>query len=148
MAAPLLDLDGAFTPTQTAFGTWLSEADVRLVFPRRGGQMRVRLLASLVWQDPDGDMFVVPRGYVSDGASVPKVLWSLSGGPFDEAYVRAAILHDWQCERRVQTSDQVHERFYRGMRADNVSWLVARSFYRVVLVRGPQWTLSGDTDGN
>jgi hypothetical protein len=110
--------------------------------------MRVRLLAPLLWEDPNGTRCEVPRDYVSDGASVPKILWSISGGPLDEAYVRAAILHDFQCDTRAQTSDQVHERFYRGMRADNVSWLVARSFYRVVLGWGPQWTLSGDTDGN
>ena len=130
------------------FGAWKSEADVRLVFPRQGNRAHAQLLAPLVWQDLDGATFTVPHGYVSDGASIPKLLWSVFGGPFDGAYIRAAILHDWQCSQRVQTSTQVHERFYRSMRADNVRWVIARSFYCAVLTWGPQWTFSGGPDGN
>lgn len=38
----------------------------------------------------------VPIGYLTDGASVPRVFWSLI--PPWGAYGQAAVLHDWLCE--------------------------------------------------
>jgi hypothetical protein len=38
---------------------------------------------------------VVPRGFVSDGASVPRALWSIYP-PFGK-YLEAAVVHDWYC---------------------------------------------------
>lgn len=38
----------------------------------------------------------VPAGYLTDGASVPRMFWSLIP-PWGE-YGQAAILHDWLCE--------------------------------------------------
>lgn len=52
-----------------------------------------RLLAPLVWTGTKGDTFVVPIGFVTDFASVPRFLhWLVS--PYG-AYTRAAVLHDW-----------------------------------------------------
>ena len=39
----------------------------------------------------------VPKGFVSDGASIPKALWSIVGSPLDGCPLRAAIVHDWLC---------------------------------------------------
>lgn len=39
----------------------------------------------------------VPKGFVCDGASIPKVLWSIVGSPMDGGPLRAAITHDWLC---------------------------------------------------
>lgn len=41
---------------------------------------------------------VIPRGYIFDGASIPRVLWSLIGSPFEPALMKAACVHDWYCE--------------------------------------------------
>lgn len=51
------------------------------------------LLAPLVWTGTKGDTFVVPIGFVTDFATVPRILvWkTLPYGP----YTRAAVLHDW-----------------------------------------------------
>jgi hypothetical protein len=51
------------------------------------------LLAPLVWTGTKGDRFVVPVGFVTDFATVPRILvWkTLPYGP----YTRAAVLHDW-----------------------------------------------------
>jgi hypothetical protein len=38
----------------------------------------------------------VPAGYLSDGASVPRVFWDLI--PPWGAYGQAAVVHDWLCE--------------------------------------------------
>src|SRR3954470_12268074 len=47
----------------------------------------------LVWTGTKGDTFVVPTGFVTDFATVPRFLhWLVS--PYG-AYTRAAVLHDW-----------------------------------------------------
>jgi hypothetical protein len=40
----------------------------------------------------------VPRGYIFDGASIPRVLWSLIGSPFEPSLMKAACVHDWYCD--------------------------------------------------
>lgn len=51
------------------------------------------LTVPLVWTGTKGDAFVVPAGFVTDFATVPRFLhWEVS--PYG-AYTRAAVLHDW-----------------------------------------------------
>lgn len=138
-----------FCPVSTSFGTWMTQAHVQLIAPRPRHGKRIRLLSPLIWEDPDGEVMIVPLGFESDGGSIPRVLWSLVGGPLDDAYVVATILHDWECEQRAHSSAQVHERFYRSMRAAGTSWLIARGFYHAVRTKGPSWTINqGLTDGH
>lgn len=67
---------------------------------------------------PDGDQYVtarplvveisrikgvhhnllIPQGFRFDGASIPRVLWSLIGSPFEPDLMTAACVHDWYCE--------------------------------------------------
>lgn len=42
----------------------------------------------------DGTRYVIPRGFETDGASVPRPLWWLYP-PFGEDYQNAAVLHDY-----------------------------------------------------
>jgi hypothetical protein len=51
------------------------------------------LTVPLVWTGTKGDTFVVPAGFVTDFATVPRFLhWEVA--PYG-AYTRAAVLHDW-----------------------------------------------------
>ena len=36
----------------------------------------------------------VPYGFISDGASIPKFVWSIVGSPWTGRYVQAAVVHD------------------------------------------------------
>ncbi len=40
----------------------------------------------------------VPCGYTFDGASIPRLAWSLIGAPFEPDFILAACVHDWYCE--------------------------------------------------
>lgn len=42
-----------------------------------------------------GKTVVIPKGFISDGASVPRVMWSIYP-PFGR-YLEAAVVHDWYC---------------------------------------------------
>ena len=42
-----------------------------------------------------GKSFVIPRGFESDGASVPRFFWRLVCPPLDHRAVRAGVAHDF-----------------------------------------------------
>ena len=42
-----------------------------------------------------GKNFVIPRGFESDGASVPRFLWRIVFPPIDPTAVRAGVSHDY-----------------------------------------------------
>ena len=58
------------------------------------------LVTELRYTDPKGEVWVAPAGSVTDGASIPRYLWSLTGGPFEGQYRNASVLHDAAYERR------------------------------------------------
>jgi hypothetical protein len=65
------------------------QRDVRV---EQVGDVLWRLLAPIVWHGPAGD-YVVPAGYVTDFASVPRVMWWFA--PQSGRWNAAAIIHDW-----------------------------------------------------
>lgn len=62
-----------------------------------------------VYVAADGAHYVIPRGFETDGASVPRPLWWLYP-PFGQDYEPAAILHDYLYAHAEQYpgSDQGH----------------------------------------
>jgi Protein of unknown function (DUF1353) len=61
------------------------------------------LTEPLTWTGPLGDTFTVPAGFVTDFATVPRFLhWLVL--PYG-AYTRAAVLHDWLIETRINHPD-------------------------------------------
>jgi hypothetical protein len=54
----------------------------------------VRVFESFVQIDPDGRISLVPAGQVCDGASIPRLLWSLIGGPYEGKHRVPALSHD------------------------------------------------------
>src|SRR5260370_26546557 len=50
------------------------------------------LLTELRYTDPHGVVWIAPIGSVVDGASIPRSLWSVMGGPFQAKYRNASVL--------------------------------------------------------
>lgn len=42
-----------------------------------------------------GDVFTVHENFIYDGASIPRIFWTLIGGPFHPDFQKAACLHDF-----------------------------------------------------
>lgn len=55
-----------------------------------------RVLTAFTYTTPSGEEVRVPRGYLSDGASVPRPFWNLI--PPMGPYGQAAVIHDILCE--------------------------------------------------
>lgn len=69
-------------------GAFSSELSVQTA-----GPATFKVIAPLTWKGTQGDIFIVPVGFLTDFATVPRFLhWKVS--PYG-AYTRAAVLHDW-----------------------------------------------------
>jgi hypothetical protein len=54
-----------------------------------------------LWVFPDSpDLHLtVPKGFKTDGASIPRPLWFFIGPPISSDYIVPALCHDYLCER-------------------------------------------------
>ncbi|EFI4072610.1 DUF1353 domain-containing protein [Escherichia coli] len=55
----------------------------------------------------------VPEGYVTDLASVPRILWSVF--PPHGRYAKAAIIHDWLYDNALRTKREADKIFLDAM---------------------------------
>ena len=114
---------------------WLVEGEVGDDGPDR----RMQLLADFSFIDPNGVTWLAPTGHIVDGASIPRVLWSIAGSPYTGPYRRASVLHDVACDARTVPSKVVHRMFYDAMICDGVDQTQALEFYTAVRLFGPHW---------
>lgn len=82
----------------------------------------------------DGPAVVVPVGFVTDLASIPRVFWSLL--PTDGAYTFPAIIHDYLYWTQKYPRDTADSVFRYGMDDMKVSSAVALAIYTAVRVGG------------
>jgi hypothetical protein len=99
----------------------------------------MRLTAGLVFYDPSEIRWAVPADAVVDGASIPKFLWSVFGGPFEGRYRDGSIIHDWYCDIRTRPWQATHRVFYDAMCVSGVPPKTALIMYFAVRWKGPRW---------
>jgi len=97
------------------------------------------LLSELRYTDPQGVVWSAPAESQVDGASIPRSLWSIMGGPFEGKYRNASVLHDvayGQHNRPWQDCDRM---FYNAMRCSGVSAVEAKTMYYALHRFGHHW---------
>ncbi len=110
---------------------------------KRRFQRVVTLNKSLYYEsDLLGTIIKVPRGFVSDGASVPKLLWNIYP-PFGK-YLEAAIVHDWYCVLGHKGESPIDykmaaELFKEAMKVCGVSKWRRNKMYWAVRLGGPKF---------
>lgn len=97
------------------------------------------LLSELRYTDPQGVVWVAPAGSVVDGASIPRSLWSLMGGPFEGKYRNASVLHDVSYDQHTRPWEQCDRMFYNAMRCSGVSAPEAGTMYYALRKFGHHW---------
>jgi len=75
-----------------------------------GGRRRIRLTEPFLAVTSLGTL-TVPRGFISDGASIPKAAWSVVGHPFAR-FLEECVIHDWFYSS--------HNRFFTRLQGDNI----------------------------
>jgi len=97
------------------------------------------LLNELRYSDPKGLVWIAPAGSRVDGASIPKSLWSIMGGPFEGKYRNASVLHDVAYEQHDRPWQECDRMFYNAMRCSGVSAVEAGTMYYALYKFGHHW---------
>jgi hypothetical protein len=99
-----------------------------------------RTLKEVIWYEKDHEI-IVPKGFKTDLASIPKLLrWFVSN---DDGRIRSpAIVHDWVYYNRGRVGEKLYSRqdadnlFYRTLRFLKVSKGKAKLMYYAVRLGG------------
>lgn len=90
-----------------------------------------------------GQRIVVPKGFESDGASVPRLFWRTVFPPTDAHAIRAAILHDYiyrKADHCGITRKEADTAFFALMIWDGVpTYRAYRAYLGVRLFGGGSW---------
>jgi hypothetical protein len=114
---------------------WLTENEI----PDR----KMQMLADFSFTDPAGVVWLTPKDYVVDGASIPRAFWTLVGSPYTGDYRRASIVHDKACDHasgNTSACRKAHRMFYHACRAGGCSIPEATLLYIGVRI-GDVWPL-------
>ena len=49
--------------------------------------------------------FTLPKGYTTDGASIPRIFWSLYP-PYKPQWLTACVIHDYLCSQAMHAQDK------------------------------------------
>lgn len=99
----------------------------------------LKLLNEYGYVDDKQRKWIAPQGAIVDGASIPRPLWTIVGGPLEGGYRNASILHDWYCDVRTHPWRDVHHMFFEAMLASSVPRMKAQAMYLAVYYGGPRW---------
>lgn len=73
----------------------------------------------------------VPKGFITDGASVPRFLWFV-GCPMQKSTLRAAILHDYLYKSKEVSKMEADWLFLLTMKYDGVGFIKRNIYYLAV----------------
>src|SRR5438132_9308407 len=100
------------------------------------------LLSELSYTDPQGVEWIAPAGSKVDGASIPRSLWSIMGGPFEGKYRNASVLHDVAYEQHNRPWEDCDRMFYNAMRCSGVGAVESKTMYYALYKFGHHWKFS------
>ena len=87
-----------------------------------------------------GYSVTVKKGFDFDGASIPKLLWSIYGSPLNGNYVVASLIHDGLYASQ-KVSKSISDRIFLDiMKQSNVGYIKRTSMYLAVkMFGGKDW---------
>ncbi len=97
------------------------------------------VVTELRYTDPKGEVWIAPAGSVTDGASIPRSLWTITGGPFEGKYRNASILHDAAYDRHDRPWQECDRMFYNAIRCSGVGAVEAKTLYYALYKFGHHW---------
>lgn len=85
-----------------------------------------KLLSPLGFKDKN-IIITIHAGFIYDGASIPRSLWSVIGCPMDYAY--ESCIHDALYASKLFNRKECDKYFYKALRAQDVSLSIAKQMY-------------------
>jgi hypothetical protein len=97
------------------------------------------VVTELRYTDPNGVVWDAPAGSIVDGASIPRYLWSILGGPFEGQYRNASVLHDVAYGGKKRPWQDCDRMFYYAMRCSGVNAIEAKTMFYAVYRFAHHW---------
>jgi hypothetical protein len=110
---------------------------------QHGEDCNMCLLEAFWYIDPQGRRWEAPKGAVTNGASIPRTLWSSIGSPFTGNYRRASIIHDIASRNPAIVRSEADTMFYFACLAGGCMLMESKLLYAGVRV-GAWATLTRD----
>jgi hypothetical protein len=98
---------------------------------------RHELEEDCVYWTKAGEIIVTKKGFITDGASIPRIAWSLIGSPMRGKYVNSAFIHDDLYKRGLYSRKKTDDIFLEAMEMLGVNWLRRKIMW--VAVRLGAW---------
>lgn len=101
------------------------------------GERTWRVQRSFSYISKDGDIIIVPKGFETDFASVPRPFWNIF--PPDGHYTQAAVLHDFVYNKRFvgnRSRSKCDGLFLEAMKCLKVGKIERWTIYSAVRVGG------------
>jgi hypothetical protein len=100
--------------------------------------VHMRVLTEIRYTDPAGHVWVVPAGFITDGASIPQAFWSLIGSPFTGVYRMAPVFHDAAYDNWGVSREDADTMLHTALLELGCSQWLADVIYEGVRVGGEQ----------
>lgn len=100
----------------------------------QGEDRNMRLLEPFWYVDPQGRRWEAPKGSITNGASIPRTLWSSVGSPFTGNYRRASIIHDVALLTHGIVRDDCDTMFYFACMAGGCMLMEGKLLYAGVRI--------------
>ncbi len=102
--------------------------------PVPGADRTYRLMRDYLVQLPySGRWLLVKEGFIFDGASIPRWLWSVIGQPFDPNWCGAALIHDALYAGELLSRRACDKELFHAMRrTSKIGHAKARKFFIAV----------------
>jgi hypothetical protein len=124
------------------FGKFIGTVKAEWIDPDRN----MSLLDDFIYVDPDERQWLAPKGAIINGASIPRIFWSIIGSPFTGEYRNASVVHDVACRSPYPAAWQaVHRMFYWACRCGGVHQKRAKIMYAAVYHFGPRWVFDKES---
>lgn len=90
-------------------------------------------------------VYWIPAGYIFDGASIPRIFWTIIGSPFEPDYWAAALAHDWLYLTHFVDRKTADEVIYQLLKQSGVGTIKAHIIWAAVRSCAA-WAWDNNTD--
>ena len=108
----------------------------------------IAVTEDLIYKDPDGRMWTLPKGALIRGHSLPRVIWNLNGGLVDQPHSIPLALYEYYVDTMSASWQETQEMLAHALRASGVI-SEKRTFYnQVTSILGKRWESKRVEDGS
>jgi hypothetical protein len=95
------------------------------------------LVEDLYYQDSEFNVnLIIEKGFIYDGASIPRIFWRLVGGKFMPKFQRGAAIHDELYNKNLFSRKKCDKIFRKILIEDGCSKALANTMYSALRVGG------------